>query len=224
MSQPYPHAILFDLDGTLLDSAPDFFGVVNSLRQELGKAPLATATIRQQVSNGGAALTEITWEVSRDHPEFGDYREQLLSRYGDYLASASTLFPGFSAVLDELQLLGVQWGIVTNKPRRFAEPLLEKLALETPVMVCPEDVSLAKPDPASLLLAATRLGLKPEACWYVGDHLRDIQAGKAAGMPTIAALFGYIEDHDDPQRWQADACINTPDELITLLGQQPLSR
>ncbi|MDO6682993.1 HAD-IA family hydrolase [Oceanobacter sp. 5_MG-2023] len=219
MSQPHPHAILFDLDGTLLDSAPDFFGVVNSLRQEQGKPPLDHKTIRQQVSNGGAALTEITWEISRDHPEFSDYREQLLNRYGDYLATASALFPGFRAVLDELQLLGVQWGIVTNKPRRFAVPLLEKLTISAPVLVCADDVRIAKPDPESLLLAAAQLELQPEACWYVGDHLRDIQAGKAAGMRTIAALFGYIEDHDDPQRWQADNSIHTADELITLLGR-----
>ena len=218
--QPGPRAILFDLDGTLLDSAPDFFEVVNSLRRADGLAELPATQIREQVSNGGAALTCLTWNIQRDDPQFDSLRIRFLDHYQRYIGSASRLFPGFSAVLAEFALLDIQWGIVTNKPRRFTEPLLAKLGIEAPVVVCADDVSQAKPAPDALLLAAHQLQLEPQQCWYVGDHIRDIDAARNAGMFSIAALFGYIESGDDPQQWNADASIQRPDQLLTLLQQQ----
>ncbi|WP_221801229.1 HAD-IA family hydrolase [Oceanobacter mangrovi] len=221
MSQPHPHAILFDLDGTLVDTAPDFYGVVNSLRLEIGKSELPVDTIRKQVSNGGAALAELTWEISREQADFLDYRNRLLDRYADQLAVGSGLFAGFDAVLQELELIGIQWGIVTNKPRRFSVPLLQKLGIHTRSLICADDLSRAKPDPEGLLKCAAELGVEASACWYVGDHIRDIQAGKAAGMFAIGAEFGYIDDLDNPANWQADAYITQPADLITLLTRQP---
>ncbi len=213
-----PSAILFDLDGTLVDTAPDFFGVVNSMREELGKPVLANDVIRKQVSNGGAALTELTWEVERDHPQFMDYRNRLLDRYGDHLATGSAYFEGFEQVLDDLGSLGIQWAIVTNKPRRFAEPLLQKLNIETASLICADDLAQAKPHPEGLFKCAAELNVDAGDCWYVGDHIRDIEAGKAAGMYSIAALFGYIEDDDDPAQWGADASIDNPYQLLDLLA------
>jgi len=214
-----PQAILFDLDGTLVDTAPDFFDVVNSLRQELGKAVLPDDVIRKQVSNGGAALTELTWEVERDHPQFMEFRNILLDRYSGYLGCGSAYFEGFEVVLRQLEQQGIKWGIVTNKPRRFTEPLLAKLGIQTRSLICADDLERAKPDPEGLLKCAAELGVDAAQCWYVGDHLRDIQAGQAAAMFTIAAEFGYIEDHDSAANWQADALIATPTDLLALLAE-----
>ncbi|MFC3679543.1 HAD-IA family hydrolase [Bacterioplanoides pacificum] len=220
-----PEAILFDLDGTLVDTAPDFFAVVNGLRKEQGKAELADETIRQQVSNGGAALTRLTFDypdqAGRDlanAPQvFIDHRQQILDRYLDNIGNLSGYFPGFDAVLPELQKHGIRWGIVTNKPRLYTEVLLNKLHIHCDVVVCPDDVAKSKPDPEPLLKAADLLGLNAQQCWYVGDHIRDIQAGQAAQMFTLAASFGYIEAGDSAENWQADAIIDTPEALLQQL-------
>lgn len=219
--RPGPWAILFDLDGTLLDSAPDFYDVVNSLRRTDGLPELETAVIREQVSNGGAALTRLTWGISDQDPQFAEYRSRFLDHYVHYLGSASKLFPGFRAVLEELELLDIRWGIVTNKPRRFTDPLLQRLGIFAPIVICADDVEKAKPAPDALLLAADRLNLQPQQCWYVGDHKRDIDAARAARMFSIAALFGYIESSDNPASWNADASIQRPDQLLTLLLNRP---
>ncbi|MCT7358556.1 HAD-IA family hydrolase [Thalassolituus pacificus] len=217
MSLTRPKAILFDLDGTLVDSAPDFYAVVNGLRQEAGKASLTDASIREQVSNGGAALTRLTWEIDDSQADFADYRARLLARYSDHIGSASALFPGFAETLSWLNQEQILWGIVTNKPRPYTEPLLQRLNIQAAVVVCPDDVSHAKPHPEPLLKAAADLGLQAADCWYVGDHIRDIDAALAAGMLSIAATFGYIESGDDPRDWQADLQIDQPHDLITLL-------
>lgn len=217
MNQPNPAAILFDLDGTLVDTAPDFVFVVNQLRQQYKLEQLPGGCIRDQVSNGGSALTRLTWGINDDDPEFPKRRSELLDCYSSHLGAASGYFPGFSAVLAELELLGIQWGIVTNKPRRFTEPLLERLDIEPASLVCADDVENAKPAPDALLLGAQKLDCRPADCWYVGDHKRDIEAALAANMFSIAVLFGYIEPHDDPTSWGADALIKRPDQLLTLL-------
>jgi len=225
MSLSRPKAILFDLDGTLVDTAPDFYDVVNGLRKELGKPLLADETIREQVSNGGAALTRLTF----DHPdhagrdlasaaqEFLDQRQQILDRYLQNIGLLSGYFPGFAEVITTLEQQDIRWGIVTNKPRLYTEALLAKLAITGDVVVCPDDVTKSKPHPEPLLKAAADLGLKPTDCWYVGDHIRDIDAARAAGMLSIAATFGYIETGDHPDNWQADRLIHQPLDLLGLL-------
>lgn len=212
-----PQAVLFDLDGTLVDSAPDFYTVVNSLRAEDGLPALPHPAIREQVSNGGMALARLTWNLTAEHPQLADYRLRLLARYSEHIGTASGLFPGFEQTLHGLQQAGIQWGIVTNKPRPYTEPLLQRLGIEAAVVVCPDDVSQPKPHPEPLFKAAADLKLAASQCWYVGDHIRDIDAARAAGMPSVAALFGYVEAGDDPQQWHADYSINQPQDLLHLL-------
>lgn len=214
ISAKRPKAVLFDLDGTLVDTAPDFYAVVNGLRQELGLSLLPDARIREQVSNGGAALTQLTWEIAADHPELGARRLVLLERYSQHLGSKSQLFTGFEETLTWFEQQNIQWGIVTNKPREYSVPLLERLNLHTATLVCPNDVARAKPHPDPLFKAAAELNVKAEECWYVGDHIRDIDAARAANMLSVAALFGYIEPHDNPDDWHADLSIQSPTDLI----------
>ena len=218
-----PAALLFDLDGTLVDSAPDFYGVVNSLREEDGKVALPTEKIREQVSNGGMALGCLAFEVTPDHPDSAVFRQRLLDRYVDLIGTASHVFSGFEPVLAFCETNKLPWGIVTNKPRLYTEMLLPKLGLTPQVLVCPDDVSKSKPSPEGLLLACEKLSaktgmeIKASECWYVGDHLRDIDAANNADMLAIAALFGYIESTDDTSQWPANVFIQQPEELLPLL-------
>lgn len=215
-----PAALLFDLDGTLIDSAPDFYGVVNSLRAEDGRPALPHETIREQVSNGGLALGCLTFEVTPEHPDAPIMRQRLLDRYMEMIGSASQLFPYFDQLLDACEQKGIPWGIITNKPRVFTEVLLKRLNIHCPVVVCPDDVSQSKPSPEGLFLAAKALKVNAKDCWYVGDHIRDIEAAKQAEMLSIAALFGYIEADDNPKDWHADIYIEQPQDLLTLVQQQ----
>lgn len=214
---PPPHGVLFDLDGTLVDTAPDFYDVVNSLRADEGKAPLETARIREQVSNGGVALACITFEVKREHPDIQRFRQRVLDRYETAIGTQAQLFPGFSEVLAALELNSIPWGIVTNKPIKYTQLLLQRMSIEADCVICPEDVKVSKPAPDGLILAAQQLKINAEQCWYVGDHLRDIEAAHNANMLSIAATFGYIEPSDDPVHWNADHMIDHAQELLMLL-------
>ncbi|ASP40397.1 phosphoglycolate phosphatase [Bacterioplanes sanyensis] len=218
MSLPRPAAVLFDLDGTLVDTAPDFFGVVNQLRQQAGLSALDDQRIREQVSNGGTALTSLTWEISPEADGFAAKRQLLLDCYEQYIGSRCQLFQGFESLLARLNNSNIAWGIVTNKPRRYTELLLQRMPLTSPVVVCPEDVNHAKPHPEPLLLAAQQLQLEPAHCWYIGDHQRDIDAGRAAGMPTLGCRFGYVSDPTEADQWQADAVLDQPQDLQRLLS------
>jgi 2-phosphoglycolate phosphatase len=220
-----PQALLFDLDGTLMDTAPDFFPTVNTLRQEHNLPPLADNLIRQQVSNGGRALTRLALDMPQvigntvGDDIFEGKRQRLLDLYVEYIASKSDLFPGMTELLNTCKKHNIPWGIVTNKPRLYTELLLERLATRLPILaqcavvVCPDDVKKTKPNPEPLFLAANTLQIPAKDCWYLGDHIRDIEAGKAAGMLTIAALYGYIEPHDKPEDWQADIMIDRVEDI-----------
>jgi 2-phosphoglycolate phosphatase len=224
-----PQALLFDLDGTLMDTAPDFFPTVNTLRKEHGLPPLADDLIRQQVSNGGRALTrlaldmpQVTGNTAGDEG-FENKRQRLLDLYIEHIASQSNLFPGMIELLATCNKNALPWGIVTNKPRLYTEILLERLAKRLPILdqcaivVCPDDVERSKPFPDPLYLAADKLKVDAKDCWYLGDHIRDIEAGKAASMLTIATLYGYIEPHDQPENWKADIMVNTVEEITQLV-------
>lgn len=224
-----PKALLFDLDGTLMDTAPDFFPSVNTLRKEHNLLPLADDIIRLQVSNGGRALTRLALDMPQmaGNPEgdevFESKRQRLLDLYVDHIAEKSDLFPGMIELLETCNEHSLPWGIVTNKPRLYTEILLERLADRLPILahcavvVCPDDVERTKPFPDPLYLAADTLKIPAQDCWYLGDHVRDIVAGKAASMPTIATLYGYIEPHDKPEDWQADIMVNNVEEITQLL-------
>jgi len=215
-------AVIFDLDGTLVDTADEFVPVVQALRAEHGRAEMDPRRIRQSVSNGARALVSLGLDMSEDAPEFESQRLRLLELYSQVLGSLAKPYPGITALLDQLHHRGVVWGISTNKPRIYTEPLLQRLGIlpQPGSVVCPDDVSERKPHPESLYLNCRELNCSPHEAIYVGDHLRDIQAGRRAGMYTIAAAYGYIEPGDDPGSWGADACAGCSTELPGLiLGQ-----
>ncbi|WP_110665269.1 HAD-IA family hydrolase [Salinicola halophilus] len=212
-----PRALLFDLDGTLVDTAPDLAEATNRLREHHGLARLPFETLRAKVSQGGSALVSLALSIDADHPDHLAARDYLLNRYAEIVADESQIFPGLAPFLERWEMAERGWGIVTNKPRRFAEPLIAALGLTPGVMICADDLPVRKPDPRPLLEAATVLGVIPGDCWYVGDHRRDMQAARAAGMPAIAVSYGYLDDADPVESWPADRWFDTPAELIAAL-------
>ncbi|MCY4471315.1 MAG: HAD-IA family hydrolase [Kistimonas sp.] len=224
-------AVFFDLDGTLLDTSMDFCVLLNGWRVGLGLSLLSTAEVCSRISGGIRALTALACAkpVSCDEPAFERLCQRFLDHYERMVsdprrASASRLFDGMDRVLEKLETLSIPWGVVTNKPRRFAEPLLQSIALPSPcaVLVCPDDVSKSKPDPEPLLLAASSLGVAPQHCLYIGDHLVDIQAGSAACMVTLAAAYGFLEQEASPADWGADAIVHSPAALLKWLEDNKL--
>jgi phosphoglycolate phosphatase len=212
-------AVVFDLDGTLADTAGDFIPVVQTLRAEHALAPLPNARIRNTVSNGGRALVTLALNLREGDPGFEAALERLLFLYGNTLGREARLFPGLALCLRQLAEAGIRWGIATNKPQRFTAPLVEALAIDPAPgsIVCADQVPQGKPDPACLLRAAEELECEPAQVIYVGDHARDIEAGQRAGMYTLAAAWGYIEDGDDPMRWGADGLLEEPAALLAAL-------
>ncbi|MFT5580211.1 MAG: 2-phosphoglycolate phosphatase [Paraglaciecola psychrophila] len=212
-------AVLFDLDGTLVDTAPDFANAINSLLNDHQRQPLDYAAIRPVVSNGSGALVTLSFGITETHSSFEPLRRELLTRYNQCLAQHSSPFTGIAELLNWLDREQLPWGIVTNKPRRYTDPLLAALGLasRSRVTLCPEDVQHSKPDPESLLLACSQLDCSPAQCIYIGDHQRDIEAGKNADMRTVAANYGYIGDHQQTADWQADFNVESASELPALL-------
>ncbi len=216
-------AVIFDLDGTLVDTADEFVVVVQALRAEHGRAAMDPVRIRASVSNGARALVSLGLDMPEDAEGFETQRLRLLELYSEVLGSVARPYPGIPALLAQLAQRGVGWGIATNKPRAYTEPLLARLAMQPQPgsVVCPDDVTERKPHPESLLRNCQELGCTPGQAIYVGDHLRDIEAGRRAGMYTIAAAYGYIEPGDDPGSWGADAhAADSKDLLAMILGQR----
>lgn len=212
-----PHAILFDLDGTLADTAPDLAAAVNQLRIARGLAPTPYAQLRPVASAGARGLIGAAFGLQPGDAEYDNLQSEFLENYIAALAIKSHLFDGIAALLDGLHGYGIPWGIVTNKAARFTDLLVPQIGLQNAGCVISGDTTpYPKPHPAPLLEAAHRLALAPHDCWYVGDDLRDIQAGQAAGMPTIAAAWGYC-GHAEPASWDADALVATPLALLDLV-------
>jgi len=211
--------VLFDLDGTLLDTAPDLAAALNATLQLNGREPLPFDIIRPAVSHGGRALIELGFGIEPQHPAFESLRKQLLDFYEANIAVHTTLFPGMAEVLDELENRDIRWGVVTNKPGWLTEPLLDALDL-TPRSACivsGDTLQERKPHPAPLLYACKLAGCQPAQTVYVGDAERDIEAGRNAGMRTLVALFGYLMEHDRPEQWGADALIQQPAGILEYL-------
>jgi phosphoglycolate phosphatase len=208
-------ALLLDLDGTLLDTAPDMGGALNRLRAEAGLAPLAATTIRPVVSHGAMRLVKLGFPDA-EGDEFERLRLRFLELYSQNLAEHTCLFPGIEHVLDDLERRGLPWGVVTNKPGWLTDPLLVALELDqrAGVVVSGDTVAERKPHPLPLLHAAGIIGVAPGQCVYVGDAERDIQAGRAAGMTTVVAAYGYLSDEDDPDRWEPAGVVSDPLELL----------
>ncbi|HHJ12939.1 MAG TPA: phosphoglycolate phosphatase [Gammaproteobacteria bacterium] len=209
-------AVLFDLDGTLLDTAPDLAAALNATLALNGRTPLPFEQIRPVVSHGGRALIERGFGISPDAPGFEALRKQLLDLYQANIARETRLFPGMDSVLDTLERSGIPWGVVTNKPGWLTEPLLDALGLRprAACVVSGDTLDRRKPDPAPLLHACALAGCDPCHTLYVGDAERDIEAGRRAGMPTLAATFGYLLEHEDPADWGADALIHQPADIL----------
>lgn len=210
-------AVVFDLDGTLVDTADDFVPTVQTLRKEQGLAPMDEALIRSSVSNGSRALVTLALSLEESDAGFEGHRQRLLSLYADILGSHARLYPGLDALIDELETRQIGWGIATNKPREYTVPLLEMLGLRPAVVICPDDVSAPKPHPESLHKACAVLQCREQQTVYVGDHARDIEAGRRAGVYTIAAAYGYIEDGDSADAWGADLIVDSSEALRAAL-------
>jgi phosphoglycolate phosphatase len=207
-------ALLLDLDGTLLDTAPDMAAALNVLLREEQREPLPFASIRPVVSHGSMGLIRLAFGTPEDSE-----RQRLIDRflviYRNALAVHSQLFAGFAQLLEQLREQGLHWGVVTNKPAWLTDPLLATLGLDTQAacIISGDTLSERKPHPLPLLHAAQLIGLRPAECLYVGDAERDIQSARAAGMPSLVALWGYIAHTDRPHEWQADGMIDQPEQL-----------
>ncbi len=208
-------AVIFDLDGTLLDTAPDFVLVVNKLLHQYQQPALDSELIRTQVSNGAKALVKLAFELEENDPEFEIRREALLDLYLQHIADYTRPFAGIESLINRLVQHQIVWGVATNKPARYTNPLMQALNMQPAPfsVICPDHVSRAKPDPESLFLASQQLNCSPDQIIYVGDHLRDIECGKRAGSITIAAAYGYIDENDSPESWNADYIVQSADEI-----------
>ncbi len=211
--------VLFDLDGTLADTAPDLANALNAVLEANGREPLPFAAIRPAVSHGGMALIRLGFGIEPEHPDFEPLRRQLLEHYAAHIADETRLFPGMERVLTQLETEGRRWGVVTNKPGWLTEPLLGKLGLlpRAACVVSGDTLPERKPDPAPLHHACRLAGSHAAECVYVGDAERDILAGRQAGMPTLVACFGYLAADDQPETWGAHGLVDRPDDILTWL-------
>jgi 2-phosphoglycolate phosphatase len=214
-----PHYLLFDLDGTLVDTAPDLGYAANRVRQEQGLPPLALDAYRPYASGGARGMLKVALGLTPDDPVYVQRKARFLAHYREHLAVDSRLFPGIADLLETLERARLRWGIVTNKVAEFSLPLLEHLGLaqRCACLISGDSAPRPKPAPDPLLLAAQKLGAAPSAGLYVGDDERDILAGRAARMRTAAAGWGYLGERPDPQSWAADLVVATPSELIARL-------
>jgi len=209
-------AVLFDLDGTFADTAPDLGAALNHVRSLHNLPPLPLAITRLQASHGSAGLIKLGFNIEADSAEFPALREAFLAHYTANICAHTTLFPGMAELVDTLEQRGLPWGIVTNKPHRFTLPLMQALGYDqrATCIVSGDTCAHAKPHPEPLLFAAKNIGVAAQNCLYLGDDKRDMEAGRAAGMNSIIALFGYIDPKADLKSWQADAAIDSPLDLI----------
>jgi 2-phosphoglycolate phosphatase len=214
-------AVLFDMDGTLLDSAPDFIAVAQAMRAARDLPPIAEQLIRQQISGGARAMVASAFAITPEADGFEALRQEFLDRYQQHCAVFTRPFDGIEQLLTDIEQAKLIWGVVTNKPLRYAEPIMQQLGLaqRSAILICPEHVTHSKPDPEPMLLACARLGLEPASVLFVGDDLRDIESGRAAGTRTAAVRYGYIHHDDNPNHWGADAVVDHPDELRALLDR-----
>ncbi|HEY0294361.1 MAG TPA: phosphoglycolate phosphatase [Bordetella sp.] len=207
--------VLFDFDGTLADTAPDLAAAANAQRARRGMAPLPVDVLRPVASQGARGMLRVALDMLPSHPEFEAARQQFLDHYAANSTVHSRLFPGIAELLERIRAQGHAWGIVTNKVAHLTRPIVEHLGLarHCATLVCGDTTPTPKPHPAPLLHAAQEAGFGVEHCLYVGDDLRDVQAAHAAGMPAVAAAYGYLGDGGAVDTWQADAQAKNVAEL-----------
>ena len=211
-------AVLFDLDGTLADTAPDLCYALNRMRVARNLPELPVEATRAYTSLGARGLLGIGLDVTPAHPGYDAMREEFLAIYENNLCRETRLFPGMLELIGELERRELLWGVVTNKAERYTHPLLEQLGIHkrAACVIGGDTTGKTKPDPAPLFAASERIGIAPQNCIYVGDDRRDVQAGRSAGMKTIVVKFGYLNGND-PETWEADAMIDEPADLLNLL-------
>lgn len=211
-------AVLFDLDGTLIDSAPDLGAAADKMRTDRGLDSLPLQTYRPMAGAGARGMLKIAFDMTPEHQDFMAMREEFFANYEAALTVRTYAFEGVAELIEQVQQRGLLWGVVTNKMARFTDPLVRAMPLfaSAQAIVSGDTTPHAKPHPAPLLEAAQRLCLPPQACAYVGDDERDIIAGKAAGMLTVAANYGYLGEKSDISAWGADFCIDSPLGLLQL--------
>ena len=209
-------AVLFDLDGTLVDTAPDLAFALNSLMVEEGLETLPYDTIRPVASHGSAGLLGLGFNISPDHDDYPSLQQRFLQLYQNNIARETALFEGMEEVITALENANITWGIVTNKPAFLTDPLVAKLNLahRAGCVVSADTTPFSKPHPAPMLHACNLIQHAPKDCIYIGDAARDIEAGKNAIMRTVVALYGYLSDDDHPEKWHADASINHPRDIL----------
>lgn len=212
-------AVLLDLDGTLLDTAPDMVRIVNMMRAQETLAPVQYTDIRQYVSHGSAAVLRVAFPGS-DGVRLAALQSRFLELYREHLVVETLLFPGFEEVLAALEAHGIPWGVITNKPGWLTEPLLREFALyeRAGCVLSGDSLPVCKPDPLPLLTAARRIAVAPERCLYLGDALRDMQAARAANMVGLAARYGYIGPQENTTEWPVTAWIDSPLDLLDWVG------
>ena len=210
------NVVLFDLDGTLVDTAPDLGYALNTLLEQEGHQPLDHARIRPVASHGSAGLLKLGFGIEKEDPVYPALQQRFLSLYAENIARESALFIGMQQVLESLAANDIRWGVVTNKPSFLTIPLMEALQLieSAACIVSADTTPYSKPHPAPMLHACELLDAKPVDCIYIGDAERDIQAAHNAQMRSVVALYGYISETDDPESWQADCLINHPHEIL----------
>jgi N-acetyl-D-muramate 6-phosphate phosphatase len=213
-------AVLFDLDGTLIDSAPDLGAAADKMRTDRGLPSLPLESYRHMCGAGARGMLSIAFDMTPEHPDFPALREEFFVNYEGCMTQRTSAFDGVSELIAHFAARGLPWGVVTNKSARFTDPLTRGMPLfsSAGAIVSGDTTPHAKPHPAPLLEAARRMGLAPEQCVYVGDDERDIVAGLAAGMGTVAATYGYLGKSTDITRWGAHAKIDSPGELLQLLA------
>jgi len=215
-----PQALLFDLDGTLIDSAPDLAGSANDMRVARGMAPLPQAQFRPMVGAGARGMLGIAMGITPGDAGFEELRDEFLDTYARRLLRETRVFDAVEPVLREIEAMRMPWGIVTNKAQRYTTPVVEGLGLHrrAAVVVSGDTTAHAKPHPEPLLEAARRIGVAANTCIYVGDDFRDVQAGRAAGMKTVVAAWGYLGKDEPVSAWGADMVVETPRELLKTIG------
>ncbi|GGM26802.1 phosphoglycolate phosphatase [Pseudomonas asuensis] len=214
-------AVLFDMDGTLLDTAPDFIAVIQAMRADRGLPAVNEKSVRDVVSGGARAMVASAFQIDPLSDAFEPLRLDFLERYQHHCAVHSHLFEGMAELLADLERARVTWGVVTNKPVRYAEPIMQALGLaeRSAVLICPDHVTHSKPNPEPVLLACKQINIDPQAVIFVGDDRRDIESGRAAGTKTAAVRFGYIHPDDNPAYWGADLVVDHPLELRDALDR-----
>jgi len=217
--RPATQAVLFDLDGTLADSAPDMAHALNTIRALRNLPPLPVANVRPYVTRGARGMVDVGFGLTAEHPDYAGLRDEFLDQYALHLCLHTRLFDGMESLLQSLEKAGIEWGVVTNKAKRFALPLMAfmKLDQRAACIVCGDTTPHTKPHPEPLLHACRELGIAPNTALYVGDDERDILAAKAANMRVLAARYGYLGIGSPPEAWQADGIIDSAEEVLSFL-------